>query len=378
MNGEVRVTSRIAGRLGATVLSVLLLTAVVPTNEGRAVSPSAQALEIQDGALVGLADSSGALGVYWDQVKAEFVVVYPPGVTPTDPAKLQTTGVPARTQLSDVTAADVEAAKNALQELDAKGALAGESWGVALDLPTGLIHISGSGDPTVVQGIMSGLGKKAFFTREGRAVRLGRLNDTAPFWGGAKINSGSSGCTSGFSVRKTTTLVGYMVTAGHCWVAGSTVKTPAGLTVGSVRFKAAFPARDVEFIGDKTYGNAIYIGDATGTKGTVGDARDPVAGVTYCTSGAYSTELCNKVAIAVNVFHCFSDGSGCTDKMVSFSNGLTMLHGDSGGPMYLKSGSTVYARGTIIGAEPDGTGYAQQWSAIAAAWGVSICLLSTC
>lgn len=347
---------------------------------GDSSAPSQQSPD--DAKVFEFATASGALGDYYDAEAGQFVFLYSASNAQPQSSALSQLGVPARIATTNVTADDVATAKAALGRLAQSGRLNGESWSVYFDPLRDLVVVSGSGDRAVIQGVLTTLGTKGVFAAEGKSERLGRLNDTTPFWGGGRIQSVQGGttysCTAGFAVKNGSSK--YLVTAGHCFNYGWTVTTPQGQFVGTVRSVAPYPQYDIELIGGSTYGGKLWTGLSDGLPalpvGTVTVNATP--GLTYCSGGSYGNEQCDKVVIANDVFHCFSDGSGCTDKMTTFTHGSEMLHGDSGGPFYFKSGTTVYARGTIIAKETDGTGYAQEWTQIAASFSVSICTVSPC
>jgi hypothetical protein len=115
---------------------------------------------------------------------------------------------------------------------------------------------------------------------------------------------------------------------------------------------------------------------ATGGLHMDNTGANAVPGVTYCTGGYVSGEKCDKVATGNNVMNCWPDG--CTDKLTSFTNGFGTEGGDSGGPFYRRLSSVGFARGIIIGPDPHGTGYAQEWSEIEAVFSVVPCSAQPC
>ena len=62
--------------------------------------------------------------------------------------------------------------------------------------------------------------------------------------------------------------------------------------------------------------------------------------------------------------------TGCKWPVISYTRGPSQ-GGDSGAPMYLPSGASAFARGTVIAG--DGvTSYAEKWSRMAAGFGIAI------
>jgi hypothetical protein len=363
-------------RMMPVALGVILLLAAAGVPAVTATT-SDSAAEVDAARITALGDSTGALGVYWDRANHEFVLVYPTTIDAPDPSVLKATGLAIRLQYSKVTPQDVKWAQDQLSEASIRGDLDGGSWALGLDLFSGLIRVSGSGDRSVVQPILDALGDRAYFVPMQREEPLGRLDDIPPFWGGARIvDISNRACTSGFAVRRTASGLPYMITADHCYGIGSAVKTPNGTYVGSIDFEAPYPSRDFEFYGGVSYGGRIYLGNTLpGTEGYVVGAHDPMVGDAICTGGSVSLEQCDKVVIALNQMKC---NPGCTYLVFTFTNGNELIPGDSGGPVYAKSGTNVTIRGIIL-AKAGTTGFAQQWGTIASYWGgVTICTVGTC
>lgn len=193
-----------------------------------------------------------------------------------------------------------------------------------------------------------------------------RANDSAPHWGGARITSGSSGCTSGFIVKNSAG-TRFAVTAAHCGSLNSTWAS-GSYTVGKMTQRGPFPAYDMALLSGQCYGNYIWMGNASGTGTPTGAAANPAVGSTYCTSGATTNENCGKKVN--NLSDSFCDASGCTYGLASYTGGASTAGGDSGGPLVLKSGSKVYPRGIHI-ARSGSTMYAEKWGTISSHFGVT-------
>jgi hypothetical protein len=330
-------------------------------------------------------EAAGALGVWWDPEATELVLVVPrTGSRPTldDYADR---GLKMRLQTSDVTPADFERAKALLLDLVQAGTLDGQTTELSLDLPAGNIQIASTAEREVFNGLMSTLGDQVVFKPAVGSLRrlASRIDDFPPYYGGGALWKPNSGvCTAGYAVRRSGTA--YMVTAGHCFGGlgvGTTIDDGSGDFFGKIRFRAAYPARDIELIGDSSYGGYIFrgINASNPSVGQVLGAGDPVVGFSdYCSSGFATLEICGLQATGVHVFQCDPDNH-CTDKMARFAGDNHWEQGDSGGPIFAKygSGSNVTARATIIG-EWSGSAYGQEWSAIANTFGATICGDATC
>jgi hypothetical protein len=370
----------------ALLVSVALAAAVgsptvVVGGDDKAPTPAAPGSDSTPDAKVdAFARDTGALGAYWDSSDGQFVVVYPTGTQLPDLAQVASTGLAIASQQTNVTASDVATAQSRLTAMYSAGELHGGSWGVYFDPTTKVVVVDGSGSQAIVQPILDTLGAKARFQSTGVGSRLSRLADVTPFWGGAQIQGaapggGTDGCTSGFAVVSTGLLLKSIVTAGHCFVNGAQVTTPVATVEGSVTSRAGFPALDMEMYSGKTYAGKIYVGNTIGVVMSVGSpAGNSVPGTIYCTSGAQSAEICNRVSIANNVTQCWSDG--CTNDLTSFTHGDSLIPGDSGGPFYIKDSTLAYPRGIIIGFVGS-TGYAQEWSIIHSTFSVNPCSTTT-
>lgn len=203
------------------------------------------------------------------------------------------------------------------------------------------------------------------FTNDGG--RETRSNDAPPHWGGAKIQSGSAGCSSAFIVKNR---VGtrFAVTAAHCGGLNSVWRS-GRYTVGKMTQRAPFPSYDMALLSGQRYGSYVWMGNSSGTGTPTGSAANPVVGVTYCTSGTTTNEKCGKKVNSLSATFC--DPAGCTHALASYVGGRSTAGGDSGGPLVLKSGSRVYPRGMHI-ARSGSTMYAEKWSVISERFGVTL------
>ena len=159
-----------------------------------------------------------------------------------------------------------------------------------------------------------------------------------------------------------------MVSAGHCFVVGNTIKGGTGIIWGTVNSRAPFPTADMLTISG-SYAGSIYGGNQTGTQLVVTGAGAAGVGGLYCNSGYTTYETCNHKVVSTNATFC--DPSGCTPGLYSYQGGVLPGPGDSGAPFYYKAGSTVGIRGMIIAIDGN-TVFAEKWSTISAQFGVTI------
>lgn len=205
--------------------------------------------------------------------------------------------------------------------------------------------------------------------------RVGRRDDTTPFWGGAGLIVGGGLCSAGYVVQNAGG-TRFMVTAGHCYANGATVLVESGArTFGTVSNRrlptVSGHAQDMELIGGQSYGTRIYTGGVNSTTSlpVVGAGSAVVGFADYCHSGRTTGENCGHTATSLNGQTCTA--TGCKSPVVVFTGGTSPAGGDSGSPFYVKDASSSWIRGHVISG--DGvTSYAQGWPSVAAAYGVTI------
>lgn len=375
-------------RASIPVIVVLLLSAGatlaaapedVPKDGGSGVEPiAADDHEVSAVLLRDAVQAAGALDVYPDG--DGYVVVVPKGLV----LSKSTWGdldlnFSVRVAETAVTPEDVDAVKVRVGEIAASRAGINDGWQVYFDPGRGLVIIEGPDNDKLREALTTEFATKILYVEnnDGGLERLAdRDHDTQPYWGGDKITDNwvfpelGIRCTSGFAVKKPDGTK-YMATAGHCKNLNEGFWTMGSQVYGNVRFRAAFPATDSELIGDQTYAGAIWLGGLCCAWHSVNGGGNPLFNSTYCTGGSFSLEQCNKVAEAVDVQACDAQNQ-CTNHLVRFTNGAALMAGDSGGPFYFKSAATcIYARGTIVGKNPAGKGFAQLWNTVLNTFGVS-------
>lgn len=176
-------------------------------------------------------------------------------------------------------------------------------------------------------------------------------------------------CTTGIPARLSNGTVG-LFTAGHCFRLTSHVfnntNLNGGSNIGRVSHAYSFPAVDAQFISGKTYGNAIFVGNAP--KPTIGSYSPPV-GTRVCFQGSTSNYNCTNVVRFYGGTFC--DPEGCSKNLMAVSGGQRVLQGDSGGPAYVNFGSSVKVSG-LTTAYTGGFSYITPWSVVSSRYSASL------
>ncbi|NUT38313.1 MAG: hypothetical protein HOV79_35150 [Hamadaea sp.] len=218
----------------------------------------------------------------------------------------------------------------------------------------------------------------------GELSRMGRLNDGEPHFGGAGIrkgyssNTASNTCTSGFLLRDYDFSHAGITTAGHCFIGGAAIYSSTQYYGQSITPPTGeYPATDVMLIysANETYDNVIHVDPCSPCTRTVNAKSYVVPGSAVCLSGMVTKAICSVIITGEDVTMC--DGYGCTYGLLrGYRNGNTIVRaGDSGGPVYIRNGSTTAsAVGTIVGGSGGRTStsttvYIQPYDTIEAALG---------
>ena len=197
-----------------------------------------------------------------------------------------------------------------------------------------------------------------------------RIADTPPFNGGDAIVSATqhfNACSSGFGV--VIGGVSRLLTAAHCYTVGTTVLNArslggttlsgSGTAIGTVIESAYSSDLDSDVI-SAPGSDLIWTGPiGAPQRATVSGVGTWAVGDQVCASGAYGGEICGLTVQDVNYCMTFS----LTTFQVHLLCHITQVHGsretvegDSGGPVFRFSGSTVEAVGTITGSDTLGNG----------------------
>ena len=200
----------------------------------------------------------------------------------------------------------------------------------------------------------------------GQPLTATRSNDNSPWNGGDYLAGTYTGptCSAGPPVTGNQTGDDYILTAGHCWIIGDTIKnydTISGVggfdAVGTVNFGVYTDNADGDVHGILTtgYGGSSSLdffgtggpNDSTSTDLTAG--QDPSVGTAVCGDGAFEGRRCGgdvqKILVCKhyqgenpNIMHCGEDEEISAGTYIAGN-------GDSGGPVTGPSGHTAF--GTI-------------------------------
>ncbi|RKR87444.1 hypothetical protein BDK92_1720 [Micromonospora pisi] len=176
-----------------------------------------------------------------------------------------------------------------------------------------------------------------------------RGSDTVPYWGGALILSGGA-CTSGFGVRGLNGAARYLLTAAHC--GGGQWTTGTGAVIGNTLANAT-REYDGELIltnaGYSVYEGPSFASGDTNVGRTITGPSSNHVGNAVCTGGSFSGTACGWTVVALNQSFDI-EGFGTIRGLVQAeaANRVAGIgNGDSGGPVYVQSGTTGTARGII-------------------------------
>lgn len=218
-------------------------------------------------------------------------------------------------------------------------------------------------DMSILAKSLPDVGVTLDFVYEEKMQKISRLNDTAPWSGGARIINTSigAGCTSGFGVLVDGAPA--ILTAGHCATAnGQSIANGSGNFIG---YSTQKTNHDQMIVPTTSTNNLMYYGaqDSSSTKTVVG--WEPVfigellcqAGIT--TAGAIGSELCG-----LRVTRFFTDSESLIEaEQIDGQTGARP--GDSGGPLYSDLGSTVIAKGTMTWVSGNRVGFQDFPTAVA-------------
>ena len=322
-------------------------------------------------------EEGSALGSYYDEASGELVVAVGPesSLTQADVEKLA--GVPARLEHRDITKETADTIRERIGGREFSPDAEKYSYASHLNLQTGKVELTTDAPASVIEPLTKEFPDAIELHEDTVRELFHRGDDIAPFWGGSSITSGGGTCTAGFVVRKPSGQR-LLTTASHCFPVGATVRTPFSRLVGNVTEQGSLRSfwfwdnRDLELIGGQSYSPRIYVGGTTSSssKAVVG-ASDPVPGVSsYCSSGQTSGEQCGITVQSTEAIACVR-ASGCFWPVIAYTGGPGRP-GDSGAPVYIPgSPGQVFARGTLFAGDGTTT-YAEKWSKISSAFGVSI------
>jgi hypothetical protein len=179
-----------------------------------------------------------------------------------------------------------------------------------------------------------------------------RQADTPLFWGGSRYNTPIGGCSNGFAIQAPSDANIVMISAGHCGNDLDAANIPGqGTPTGVVHVKNGCRDTLLIFYPAGVAPN-IYTGAFdSSTNATISAATFDIVGDLIDTGGASSGEHFNVPVQAVDVFTAVG-GNPCASvgpltRAGYLSATCAVAPGDSGGPVYTRTGANAVARGTI-------------------------------
>jgi hypothetical protein len=189
-----------------------------------------------------------------------------------------------------------------------------------------------------------------------------RQSDSSPHYGDAAINWQVTNsqwviCSSNFSYVSNYYGTQVTATAGHC---GGGVWTSGGYTVGA-NVDSTYPGPDVELLytAGESHTNQIYSDPGAPTTRTVIDQHDLGLNEYACAGGERTLAQCGAFVASTSYYECYT--GVCQNFIQLFrpsAQGDPMCnHGDSGGVVYQRSGSSgAIANGMINAGTVDDNG----------------------
>jgi hypothetical protein len=176
----------------------------------------------------------------------------------------------------------------------------------------------------------------------------GRIDDRAPYFGGARAKMPAGGlCTTGWAVKNTHE---YLITASHCVPPGDNrmwnghdVLIGTASTIAETRWDTAFFLADVS---PGVYTNAL--GAASASKSVIG-VGSPPDGSMVCLSGSFEGLRCG-IQIRGWVRIQFHGTTIDVWNAISTTGAVIVGQGDSGGPAFATASGRPIARGMISAA----------------------------
>ena len=255
------------------------------------------------------------------------------------------------------------------------------TFGTYADPATGDVVIDTNAPDSLVASLTSLKSDKSLATvkvhaRKGKTTdAFHRRDDVPAFYGGGGLLAAGALCSTGYAVKN---WLGtrFMVTAGHCYANGTSVRTESNLrTVGTVSNRALASLGsgpvDMELLGGQAYAGRIFTGGVTSSSSipVVAAGSAFVGYNAYCHSGRTTGEQCGHTATSITAQVCTA--TGCKFPVIAYTGGTIQQGGDSGGAFYAKDGSGAWIRGHVIASSPT-TGFVEPWTKVASRYGVSI------
>jgi hypothetical protein len=204
-----------------------------------------------------------------------------------------------------------------------------------------------------------------------------RRDDVPAFYGGGGLSAEGFLCSTGYTVQSSTG-ARWMVTAGHCFSNGASVKTESGAnTEGTVTARTLASLGggpiDVEFLAGGSYAGRVFTGGVTSSSSipVVGSGAATVGFTNYCHSGRTTGTNCGHTATSITAQVCTA--TGCKSPVIAYTGGTLQAGGDSGGTFYATDGTSAWIRGHVIAGNST-TGYIEPYTEITKRWAVTASL----
>jgi hypothetical protein len=196
----------------------------------------------------------------------------------------------------------------------------------------------------------------AFLVAQPAPTPLDRLSDYVPHWAGARIDSNSSSCTSGFPIVRNSDGRTFILTAGHCtgtpWYAAVIPDTLHDYKFGDTW--TVSPGLDIQYIRSFVQGATYDGGVKPGTefsKPVVGTSGNQ-SGDSVCQSGAWTGIHCGMTIVQHGyewINGSFVPGWTACQPSGLLCSGTDAGEGDSGAPVFSLAANPgdVLARGSV-------------------------------
>ncbi|WP_212825855.1 hypothetical protein [Catellatospora sp. TT07R-123] len=309
--------------------------------------------------------SSGLIGTVLDHTTQTVVTVLAPEFrdVPGLRKRLSATaggvravGVKTRTMVGCHSAADLLRAEKVLDGRAWHADAAKATFSYGLDARDSRFHVGFDPRyPEAAEALRQALGDLVVVDVD-QVGREGRLDDGEPHFGGSGIRAGvgttaNNTCTAGFTVRRNSDGAKGVVTAGHCFTNGQSVYSgPQYVGVASGEY--GYPDFDMIAVlsSTETFDNVIHSDPCCPVQRNIIGRYNPRIGDLFCQSGMKTRATCNIEVL--DLLDKLCDADGCTTGLMSGwrNNEVLSQGGDSGAPVYLRSGSTnAYAIGMHLG-----------------------------
>lgn len=183
-----------------------------------------------------------------------------------------------------------------------------------------------------------------------------RTSDSSPHYGDAKITTGWSPCSSNFSFVSNAYGTQVTATAGHCgsgsWYSGANL-------VGDTIYWSSNPDVEMLYAAGQNHTNQIYTTPGSPTTRSVTSKHNLTLNEYTCAGGYVTESDCGAYVTSTAYYQCISGVCRNYVQIFRLSDPGDYIcnHGDSGGVIYQRSGSSnAIANGMINAGTVDGGG----------------------